>query len=294
MATKRRKIEVHRLTISGLEDDASYVEFLRNLRGQFDLHEDATQKGRTKSHVLWDCVRHQNGRLRMRFISFSKGFRPDILDTEDYEIGPTPLEESQTGVEWTHCLAGESGARFLMLVEKHQGGIYPRSIETYLNWMIGKSDQPRQATDDEELAEVLVSLEAEPGEEFIARLDALTRIKAATYRIVRPNPGWADLENELGTQAADSQAHKADISMNASRGGTLNRVRGIIAAIRQRFQAQQLDYAQIDGERDGRSDKFNTEQLGRHAFIEFETDAQGQIDHGNAWRKLNQMFDGMP
>ena len=89
---KKRKIEVHRLTISGLDDDASYVEFVSNLRRQFESHEDATQKGRTKSHVLWDCEGQRGGRLRMRFVSFSKGFRPDILDTDEYEITPTPLE----------------------------------------------------------------------------------------------------------------------------------------------------------------------------------------------------------
>lgn len=290
----RRKIEVHRLTISGLEDDADYVEFLVSLRSQLTSAEGATQRGQSKSHLLWDCRRMGSGRVQMQFLSFARGFRPDILDTKDFEISETPLAENQTGVEWTHCIGGRVGDRFILIIEKHQGGIYPRSIEHYLNWLVlHVGEVPMATLDNDEEFDVVVSLEAEPGEEFIRRLEALDRITAATYRVVRPNPGWADLESELGTQADDSNAQRAEISMRPVRRGTLSPVQGIIAAIKSRFRSQELDFAHVEGSRAGRKDAFNTERLGKHAYLELGTDERGQVDHKDAWQKLNDLFDGV-
>jgi hypothetical protein len=133
-------------------------------------------------------------------------------------LSPTPLEETQTGVEWTHCLVGRVRDIYALLVEKHNRGIYPHTIENYLNWMIGKAAKAPFAVDPND---VDVSVEAEPGEAFIARLDALERITAATFRVVRPNPGWGDLEDDLGDQAGESKAQRADVTMHSRRRGTL-------------------------------------------------------------------------
>jgi hypothetical protein len=161
-----------------------------------------------------------------------------------------------------------------------------------LNWLIlHVGDVPLAALDNDEEPDVVVSVEAEPGEEFIRRLDALDRITAATYRIVRPNPGWSDLESELGTQAGNSDAQRAEVSMRPRRRGTLSRVGGIIEAIKARFRSRDLDFAHVEGTRDGRKDAFDTEHLGQHAYLELNTDEQGQVEHSDAWRKLNSLFD---
>jgi len=68
-----------------------------------------------------------------------------------------------------------------------------------------------------------MSLEAEPGEEFLKRLESLDRITNARLRIVRPNPGWKDLEAELGQMADDSDAHKAEVVARARRGSSLEK-----------------------------------------------------------------------
>lgn len=289
---RRRKIEAHRLTISGLREDADYANFLVALRRAAHSHEDATQQTRNKSHLLWDARRQRNGHIRLSLISFSRGFRPDILDTDAYQITATPLGENQTGVEWTHCLGGQVGNRFVLLIEKHQGGIYPKSLEHYLNWLIQRIETvPFAVTGDEDQTDVVVSIEAEPGEEFIRRLDALDRITAATYRIVRPNPGWADLENELGVEAQNSNAQRAEVSMRPRRQGALSQTSGIIGAIKSRFRSQQLDFAHVEGTRDGRKDSFNTEHLGKHEYAELRTDEQGQVDHNDAWQQMKDVFD---
>jgi hypothetical protein len=40
---------------------------------------------------------------------------------------------------------------------------------------------------------VSVSIEVEPTETFLNRIDSAERIKSVTVRIVRPNPGYGDL-----------------------------------------------------------------------------------------------------
>jgi hypothetical protein len=230
----------------------------------------------------------------MLFLSFTTGYRPDILDTQEFAIQPNPLSEHQTGVEWTHVLAGPVGAQFLLLIERSQVGIWPTTIEAYLQWMIDRHPEPqprgdRRGSQQEET--IVVSIEARPAQEFIARLDGLTRVTRATVRTVRPNPGWHDLETELGLEAGESDAHKAEVSMTARRRHSLSRSRGIVAAIRRLFQSRRLNYAAVQGEREGEQDSFTTQRLGEKKTIDFELDEHGQVQHEDAWQKLDDTMN---
>lgn len=202
--------------------------------------------GKEKSHGLKEA-RLINNRLRLRFFSFTTGHRPDILDTEDFNFTPNPLAPTQTGVEWTHVLGRLVNDRYLLLIERVQTGIHPGTIERYLQWMIDEFYKPLVSGDGEDREPVTINLEAEPGEEFIQRLNSLSSVKKATIRVVRPNPGWADLESELAGEAEESDARKSEITMIARRRGSLSMDRGIITAIRNLFKQQNLDYAAIQG-----------------------------------------------
>jgi hypothetical protein len=233
-----------------------------------------------------------NKRLRLRFLSFTTGYRPDILDTEAYSLGPNPLADSQTGVEWTHVLGGRVNGRYLLLCEKVQAGIWPSSIEQYLQWMIDKvhgQEWVGEETDDEE--NITVSLEPEPGAAFVQRINSLSRIRVATVRTVRPNPGWKDLETELAGEADESKAQKADVTMVAKRDASLAKSKGIVQAIKSMFASKELDYAAIEGERDGQKDHFTTKNLVERRRLSIKLDEGGQVDHSDAWAKLGAMMD---
>lgn len=75
-------------------------------------------------------------------------------------------------------------------------------------------------TDPEDGEAITVSVEAEAGEEFLSRLNGLTRVSKAVVRTVRPNPGWSDLETELAREASASDAHKTEVTMTARRRGS--------------------------------------------------------------------------
>lgn len=293
MPTVERKIEVHRMTISGLPDGTSYTAFVRDLRGKAGEPAAAVMKSSTKSHALYDVSVH-NHRLRMRFMSYTKGHRPDVLDTNRFTLHENPLRPSETGVEWTHVMGGLRGTRYLLLIERNTSGIWPSTVENYLQWLIDEfnvNDDGHHSGPDKE--PVTVSLEAVPGEEFMRRVNALDRIMQATVRIVRPNPGWRDLDDDLGHVAEESDAHKAEVLMKARKRASLSKQRGILDWIRTKYDKQQLDYAAITGQRGPRKESFNTARLGKHFMVNLEVDERGQVQQDDAWKSLGQSMDSM-
>lgn len=285
MALKRRWVEVHRLTISGLEQGTGYGSFVRNTRSEIETLADAVRDQGGKSHALYEA-KVINSRLRLRFLSFTTGYRPDILDTEAYSVEPNPLDDTQTGVEWTHALGGRVNGRYLLLCEKVQSGIWPSGIEHYLQWMIDKvhgQEWIGEEEDDEE--NITVSMEPEPGAAFVQRINDLSRVRVATVRTVRPNPGWKDLETELAGEADDSKAQKADVTMVARRDASLAKNKGIVQAIKSMFKSKELDYAAIEGERDGQKDHFTTKNLVERRRLSLRLDEGGQVDHSDASRR---------
>lgn len=290
MAVRKKKVEVHRLTMSGVPGGMTYGQLLRQARNAFDDLEDLVLEMRDKSHALFE-VKIVGGRLRLLFMSFRTGYRPDILDVADYSLAPTPLGETETAVEWTHCLGGRVSGRYLLLVEKGQGGIWPKTLEDYVQWLV---DQFELEDEDEDADEpIVVSLEPLADESFVTRLETLDRIQHATVRIVRPNPGWWDLESELGEQADASDAAKADVAMHARRGASLAKDDGIVAAIKESVATGELAYARVEGQREGVAEGFDTARFGQAHRVEFELDEFGQVKHADAWKKLAHVFKSL-
>ena len=283
MATLARSIEAHRLTIAGLPPGTSYAVFLAMAFQRFSELSERVFDAGVKSHAL-HSYGTQGSLIQLRFLSFRTGFRPDILDTDAFTLQPNPLMENQTGVDWTHAIGGQINGRHLLLIEKVKSGISPRNIEGYFNFMVENMD----------LTNVVdVSLEPEPGEEFIHRLTQLTRVRKALVRTVRPNPGWQDLATELSKTSDDSNAHKNEVSFTASRGGSLYTGSGVVAAIKNLHSDHELDYAAVEGEKSGQKDSFNTANLCRRFRVRFEVDERGQVLHPDAWERMSKMFEEM-
>ena len=290
MPTKNRKIEVYRLKISGLPEGMSYGNFVNEVRRSADSVADTIMKQGEKWHGIMDFT-IRNRRMRVRFLSYKKGHRPDILNTENYELGPNPLMPTQTGVEYTHVLGNNVNGRYLLIVERNHSGIWPSTIEKYLQRLIDKFYDSE--SDQEDGDPITVNLEAEAGPEFIERLDRLNQIKVATVRVVRPNPGWSDLDSELGRMASDSDARRAEITMGARRNESLDKSRGLIRWIIEKFHSRDLDYASIQGKRGRQTDSFNTQKLIKHTMVPMEIDERGQVVSEDAWSKMAQILNDL-
>jgi len=292
MATKQRKVEVHRLTISGLPEGTAYGLFLRDLRGATRPVSEMVMKAGEKSHALNETSL-RNHRLRLRFLSYTKGHRPDVLDTTEFSVQPNPLTPAQTNVEWTHALGGLKNGRYVLLVERNFNGVWPSTLERYLQTMVDRFYQPEEPEEEGDQEPVTLNLESEPGPEFLARIEALDRITEATVRVVRPNPGWSDLETELGKKAGESDAKKVDLTMTARRKASLSKQGGVIGWIREAFGQRELGFASIKGRKGRQTEAFTTEKLGKHAMLNLETDDRGQVVAEDAWEQLSAMMDNL-
>ncbi len=293
MGKKTRKFEVHRLTISGTLNGVNYGNFLVSTRKKAGKFQDKLILPHSrKSHALYSA-KLLNHRLRLKFLSFTTGFRPDIVDTKNYSISSNPLKPTQTGVEWTHVLGRKIKENYFILIESFQAGINANTIEDYLQWMVDEFNTTETVLDDDEIEPITISLEAEVDEVFIHRIDSLTRVSKAVVRTTRPNPGWDDLENDLADVAQKSDAHKAEISMTARRSQSLSMDQGIVGAIRNLFNKGNLNFASIKGQRDNKSDFFSTESLGKHIRIKIELDENGQIKESDIWKNMSLYLDSL-
>lgn len=131
--TIRRRFEVHRLTIAGLSAGQEYGSLLIVARSAIPTLQDGVLVYGARSHLLYDLHLTEKQRMRIRFISYTTGHRPDILDTQAFAIGPNPLTETQTGIDWTHILGGKVGDRYLLLVERSRTAISPATAERYFS-----------------------------------------------------------------------------------------------------------------------------------------------------------------
>lgn len=290
MASKRRKIEVYRLTLSGLKDGTDYTKFLGQVREQFEDRSEAVYQVGSKCHCL-ENIHVSRGRARFRFLSFSEGDRPEVIDTSDLSIKPNPLAEDETFLTWTHMLGSELGGRYVLVIERVQAGIWPSRIEEYLQWMIdAKASVPiiqRQLAEEE----VTVSIEVEPDEAFMHRVMAMERITSAMVRIVRPNPGWKDLDRELGEEAAESKAHYAEVKMHARRNDSLEKNKGIIKAMQEMDSINELGRAVVEGKVDGETEKLSSERTVKHKFKYVPADPNGNVLVDRVFEKMGEYFD---
>ena len=198
-----------------MPDGTAYGAFLRNLRGRTRPVAEMVMKAGEKSHVLNEAVL-RNHRLRLRFLSFTKGHRPDVLDTNEFALHPNPLAESETNVEWTHVLGALKDDRYLLLVEKNVSGIWPTTLGRYLQWAIDEYYEPAEDEEPNRDREpVTINLESEPGPEFLERMEALDRVTGLPcVWCVRILAGAPKLNSGEG---GESDAKRVDLTMTARR-----------------------------------------------------------------------------
>jgi hypothetical protein len=290
--SKRRKIEVYRLVISGLKEKSDYLQLVRRARNSIEDEHGVVQTIGEKSHVLHE-VRLTRQALWLRFYSYSGGERPDVIDTESLNIKPNPLSDNETQVYWTHALVAKRPRRVVMLIERVQTGIWPSRIEDYLQWLFERPENESllaevQADPSEP---VTVNLELETDKSFMKQVDQMDRIIAATLRIIRPNPGWMDYDDLLSKEAQASDAKYADVGMHARRNASLKKDDGIIKAMKDLDQHDKLGRAVVEGEVEGEQRTISTEKHGKSQYKNLPTNPEGIVAHDAAIEKFLEYLD---
>jgi hypothetical protein len=291
MAVKTRSVDFFRLVISGLRPETSYVTFLSALFDSLPETSSRVVELGGKTHYL-QRIEQKEGSAQLLFVSFKLGERPDVVDTGTLAITPTPLAPTQTHAEWTHALLQPPiDGVYRLLIERQRLGIWPQSIEDYFNELIQRRLVASPANDFREASDVpvSVSIEVEPTETFLNRIDSAERIKSVTVRIVRPNPGYGDLETELGDLLKESDAQRTDITVSARRNASLKKEEGVVALLHDLEETRKLGVAKAEIVEDGKQVALSTTTMGRKGVIKVKTDANGNLAHDSVFSAMDQL-----
>ncbi|MBF0722356.1 hypothetical protein [Sanguibacter inulinus] len=146
--------------------------------------------------------------------------------------------------------------RRLLMLEVRRGGVGVVSLERYFRRVAARLG----------IAENLqFDLNPLPSPSFSREIDRFTRIREASLIVRRPNNDWDDAGDVLSGLADNSGGKKAVVAVQAARGDSLRKGRGIVNLIREHLQRplSNVEDAKITGTQEGASVE-STVSLSRH------------------------------
>jgi hypothetical protein len=196
--------------------------------------------------------------------------------TERYE----PLERGERVATKTHGMISLSTRE--AVIEYNQKGAKASDISSTFE-QIGRS---RTARD-----ELSIELLPVADEDFLHMIGRFERIRVATFRVARPNPGWTDHYNHLNEVAEESDARYMEVTMTADRGQSLDENHGIIGYIKTLARATHayLKGARVTGVRQG-EDAETSVALARyieHQKVQVRMTEDGHVEDRDIERRIS-------
>jgi hypothetical protein len=125
---------------------------------------------------------------------------------------------------------------------------------------------------------------------FVQDMDRFVRIRTATVKIARPNPGWGDDSDHFSKMAEQSNADNLELTATAGRMESLDRSGGIVAFIRKVTSAglSSLKGARVTGIRAGESAEtaVSTDKHIEHQRVPVRTTEDGHVSEEDIDRRL--------
>lgn len=170
------------------------------------------------------------------------GVNPLIFSTQSAQERIQRLRSGEIVATKTHALFDVS--RREGIVEYNHRGAKASDIARLL------TTAARRVTGDTDLQ---VDLNPAVDEEFVNAVNRFQRIRIATLRIARPNPGWTDHYNDMTQMAEESHAGSVEMTVTAVRKASLSKSRGLVQYIKDlaRQTTSILKGAKVIGVREG-------------------------------------------
>ncbi len=207
------------------------------------------------------------------------GVNPLIYSTSTAKERVQKLRSGEVVAHKTHALFDLK--RRESIVEYNHRGAKTADISSVLESLA------RVHLDDPTVA---IELNPVADEEFSKAIGHFGRIRVATLRVARPNIDWTDHYSNLTAFAKESEARTIEVSVTASRGGSLSRRTGIVRYITDlaREGLSILKGARVIGIRENESEE-TTLSLAHHIEhqkVNVRMTADGHVDDGDVREKI--------
>ena len=166
----------------------------------------------------------------------------------------------------------------LVAVENRRAGVGSVNLERYFRLLARERGYASDLTFD---------LAIQPSPSFQEELNRFERIREATVVITRPNTDWDDAEDAVADLADATDAHKASVTVNAARGGSLNPNAGLLSVIRNQVRRPQtsISNVRVVGTREGETQERSL-SLARHQVkseVRIPKNATNQQERETVW-----------
>ncbi len=136
-----------------------------------------------------------------------------------------------------------------------------------------------------------------PSKGFLAELKSFKRIREVSIAVVRPNASWGDHYTGLSTLIEESNGGAAEITVRASRGGSLDKNDGIVQVVKDVVEDSQpyLRNATVRGTR-AEDETERVLSLKKHAKYrkdKLSLDQNGTVPTVQAMQKLDILLDSV-
>jgi hypothetical protein len=199
----------------------------------------------------------------------TRGLNPLIFNTLSSEERVQHLAQGEVVATKTHALVNLS-SRTAIVEYNHQG-----AKASDIASVLGSTGRV--------LGWEGLKVELNPlvSESFIGEVERFERIREATARLVRPNLGWSDWEDELTEAAEDSDAQAVNVEFTAPRGESLSQTAGVVPFIRRLATTplSPLKRASLTGRRQGEDEEttVSTTNHVEHQRINVRLDPDGHV-----------------
>lgn len=165
-------------------------------------------------------IREIDGKYFLTFTEGEEGLQPLILDIVTGETRDEELGRDEVLVSAAHALVQPEKRR--ILVEYVRGGAKAETMAATIEaLLVRKFDRDIRI----EFAPVIE-------ENFVKEIERFKRIRVASLTLIRPNAGWDDHYTNISELLQKSDGEKAQLSVRAARGQSLNKNDGIVEVIK--------------------------------------------------------------
>lgn len=222
--------------------------------GRLSRNQTRVQVNRELVLAIEKATNTADGGWHFRFVSGN----PSEIPLVYIEATGETVEEPRPDGRWaaTPNRVAVKPDRRLLAIELRRAGVGSINLERYFRGLAKQSGYSNRLSLD---------MNPLPSPSFSEELDQFERIREASIIVRRPNNDWDDADDLLSGLADDSAAHRAAITVNANRGESLARDRGIMRLIRQHVSRplSNVDDVKVKGTQAGMQ-KERTVSLDRH------------------------------